>query len=146
MSITFEFEFDNDEIRNALSRVAALKQNAHIMRKIAGVLKQEAEFAFDNESSPEGVRWQALAPAYKKRRDEQGYTGKILQKRGDLVRSLAIDYADNLAVVGVSEPYGQYHQFGTQDMPARPFLGLREAGIEEIREILKRELSKIASG
>lgn len=142
----FEFEFDDEEIRQALSRVAALKQNAHIMRKIGGVLKQEAEWAFDNESSPEGVKWQALSPAYKKRRDKQGYTGKILQKRGDLVRSLSMDYADNIAMVGVSEIYGQYHQFGTRFMPERPFLGLGESGIEEIREILKRELGKIVSG
>ncbi|WP_419843609.1 phage virion morphogenesis protein [Actinobacillus pleuropneumoniae] len=138
----FEFEFDDDELRKALKRVAMLKHNAHIMRKVAGVLQQEAESAFDNETSPSGEQWETLNSNYKQRRYTAGYTGNILQVTGNLVKSLSIDYADNIAIVGVSEAYGQYHQFGTKNMPARPFLGLSDDGIEEIKAILNRELSK----
>lgn len=144
----FEFEFDDDELRKALKRVAMLKHNAHIMRKVAGVLQQEAESAFDNETSPSGEQWETLNSNYKQRRYAAGYTGNILQVTGDLVKSLSIDYADNIAIVGVSEAYGQYHQFGTKNkfgtkiITARPFLGLSDDGIEEIKAILNRELSK----
>lgn len=139
-----EFKFDTTEIQNKFKKLAQVVDGREITRKVANVLLQEAEAAFDNEKSPEGEPWVKLNQDYKKRRYNKGYTGNILQVTGDLVKSLNIDYGDNFAMIGASEPYGQYHQLGTSKMPARPFLGLSNDGIEEIKAILNRELSKVA--
>lgn len=139
-----EFKFDTTEIQNKFKKLAQVVDGREITRKVANVLLQEAEAAFDNEKSPEGESWAKLNPDYKKRRYDKGYTGNILQVTGDLVKSLNIDYGDNFAVIGAGEPYGQYHQLGTSKMPARPFLGLSHDGVEEIKAILNRELSKVA--
>lgn len=139
-----EFKFDTTEIQNKFKKLAQVVDGREITRKVANVLLQEAEAAFDNEKSPEGEPWAKLNQDYKKRRYNKGYTGNILQVTGDLVKSLNIDYGDNFAMIGASEPYGQYHQLGTSKMPARPFLGLSNDGIEEIKAILNRELSKVA--
>lgn len=139
-----EFKFDTTEIQNKFKKLAQVVDSREITRKVANVLLQEAEAAFDNEKSPEGESWTKLNQDYKKRRYDKGYTGNILQVTGDLVKSLNIDYGDNFAVIGAGEPYGQYHQLGTSKMPARPFLGLSNDGIEEIKAILNRELSKVA--
>lgn len=139
-----EFKFDTTEIQNKFKKLAQVVDGREITRKVANVLLQEAEAAFDNEKSPEGESWAKLNQDYKKRRYDKGYTGNILQVTGDLVKSLNIDYGDNFAVIGAGEPYGQYHQLGTSKMPARPFLGLSNDGIEEIKAILNRELSKVA--
>lgn len=139
-----EFKFDTAEIQNKFKKLAQVVDGREITRKVANVLLQEAEAAFDNEKSPEGESWAKLNQDYKKRRYDKGYTGNILQVTGDLVKSLNIDYGDNFAVIGAGEPYGQYHQLGTSKMPARPFLGLSHDGVEEIKAILNRELSKVA--
>lgn len=139
-----EFKFDTTEIQNKFKKLAQVVDGREITRKVANVLLQEAEAAFDNEKSPEGESWAKLNQDYKKRRYDKGYTGNILQVTGDLVKSLNIDYGENFAVIGAAEPYGQYHQMGTSKMPARPFLGLSHDGVEEIKAILNRELSKVA--
>lgn len=138
-----EFKFDTTEIQNKFKKLAKVVDGREITRKVANVLLQEAEAAFDNEVSPDGKPWAKLNPSYKKRRYDRGYTGNILQVTGDLVKSLNIDYGDSVAMVGAGEPYGQYHQMGTSKMPARPFLGLGDDGVAEIKAILHRELSKI---
>ncbi|RRN04676.1 phage virion morphogenesis protein [Bibersteinia trehalosi] len=139
-----DYKFETREIQQKFKKLAQVVDSREITRKVANVLLQEAEVAFDNEKSPQGESWAKLNQDYKKRRYDKGYTGNILQVTGDLVKSLIIDYGDNFAVIGAGEPYGQYHQLGTSKMPARPFLGLSHDGVEEIKAILNRELSKIA--
>lgn len=139
-----EYKFDTSTIQQKFKKLAQVMDGRDITRKVAGVLHQEAEKAFDQEKTPEGESWEKLNEDYKKRRDAAGYTGKMLQVTGDLVTSLNIDYGDNFAVIGASESYGQYHQMGTEKMPARPFLGLSDEGMKEIKAILDRELSKLA--
>jgi phage virion morphogenesis protein len=143
-----EFKFDTSEIQRKFRKLAEMGKSDGLTRKIANVLLEEAEDAFDAERSPEGDNWAALNPDYKKRRYKQGRTGKILNIRGadGLIGSLNIDYGDSFAVIGASEPHGQYHMTGTQHMPARPFLGLGETGIEEIKQILNNALKNAVEG
>ncbi|HDR1810465.1 TPA: phage virion morphogenesis protein [Pasteurella multocida] len=135
-----EYKFDTKAIQNKFKKLSELGKTDGLTRKIAGVLQQEAETAFDNERSPEGEKWTDLTTNYKKRRYERGYDGPMLQLSSDLINSLNIDYGDSFAVVGVSEHYGQYHQEGTSKMEARPFLGLGDSGVEEIQSILNKAL------
>ncbi|MFC0822068.1 phage virion morphogenesis protein [Pasteurella multocida] len=135
-----EYKFDTKAIQNKFKKLSELGKTDGLTRKIAGVLQQESETAFDNERSPTGEKWADLNTTYKKQRYEKGYNGNILQVRGDLVKSLNIDYGDSFAVIGVSEDYGQYHQEGTSKMEARPFLGLGDDGVEEIKSILNKAL------
>ena len=127
-------------VHGAFARLVQLGKSDGITRKIANVLREDAEDAFEAERSPEGKAWQELDPAYKKSRHAQGYDGKILHRIGTLINSLNIDYGDDFAAVGVSESYGVYHQLGTKKMKARPFLGISEDGVEEIKDILKNAI------
>lgn len=140
-----EYKFDTKAIQNKFKKLSELGKTDGLTRKIAGVLQQEAENAFDNERTPEGSKWETLNPQYKKHRYAQGYTATMLQVSGNLISSLNVDYGDNFAVVGVSEHYGQYHQQGTSKMPARPFLGLGNDGIEEIQHILNNAIRSALS-
>lgn len=143
MSNGFSYKFETREIQQKFKELAQVVDSREIARKVTNVLLQEAETAFDKEQTPEGEAWAKLDERYKKYRHNRGYTGNILQISGDLVKSLNIDYGDSFAVIGAAEPYGQYHQMGTSKMPARPFLGLGDDGVAEIKAILHRELSKI---
>lgn len=143
MELDIKFnEKDMRIVQGAFRKLVQLGKADGITRKMANVLREDAEDAFENERAPTGEKWQTLDPAYKKSRYAKGYDGKILHRTGLLIASLNIDYGDDFAAVGVSESYGIYHQLGTDKMFARPFLGLSDGGIEEIKAILKRELSK----
>ncbi|MFU2132104.1 phage virion morphogenesis protein [Gallibacterium anatis] len=140
-----EFKADTKEIQNMFRKLSQLGKTDGLTRKIANVLWEEAEDAFDNERSPEGEKWETLKEPYKSQRYKKGYTGTMLQVTGDLAASLNIDYGDNFSVIGAQEPYGQYHQAGTSKMAARPFLGLSDDGVEEIKHILTKALKDAVS-
>lgn len=140
-----EIKFDEKDmaiVQGAFAKLVQLGKSDGITRKMANVLREDAEDAFENEQSPTGEKWKDLDPAYKKSRYAKGYNGKILHRTGLLIASLNIDYGDDFAAVGVSESYGIYHQLGTKKMSARPFLGVSEDGIEEIKDILKNAIKR----
>lgn len=140
-----DYKFETNAIQEKFKQLQAQGKSEGLTRKIAGVLQQEAEQAFENERSPEGRQWAALNPQYKKQRYAQGYTATMLQVSGNLINSLNIDYGDDFAMVGVAEAYGQYHQQGTSKMPARPFLGLGDEGFAEIQHILNNAIKRALS-
>lgn len=138
------YQFEVKAIQQAFRRLASEGGNLlDAKRKIAGVLRSEAEFAFEREQTPEGEGWKPLNEDYRLRRFKQGYTGNKLQCTGMLLKSVNVDYGDNFVVIGAAEPYGQYHQLGTKKMPARSFMGLGQDGVDEIVDILQRELEKV---
>ncbi|AAP95126.1 virion morphogenesis protein [[Haemophilus] ducreyi] len=141
LDVKFE-EKDLQHIRQVFSRLRGLGKSDGLTRKMASVLQEDAEDAFAMERTPDGVKWRDLSPKYKKQRYNKGYTGNILQRHGDLAGSLNIAYGDNFAAVGVAEHYGEYHQLGTKKMSARPFLGISEDGVEEIKEILNNAIRR----
>ena len=143
--VELDIKFDEKDMRivqGAFAKLVQLGKSDGITRKMANVLREDAEDAFEDERSPKGEKWQDLDPAYKKSRYAKGYDGKILHRTGLLMASLNVDYGDNFAAVGVSESYGIYHQLGTKKMPARPFLGISEEGIDEIKDILKNAIKR----
>lgn len=139
LDISFD-EKDMRIVQGAFAKLVQLGKSDGMTRKMANVLRADAEEAFETEQSPDGKKWEDLDPVYKKSRYAKGYDGKMLHRTGVLMASLNIDYGDDFAAVGVSESYGVYHQLGTKKMSARPFLGVSEDGIDEIKDILKNAI------
>lgn len=135
-------EKDMRIVQGAFAKLVQLGKSDGMTRKMANVLREDAEEAFEAEQSPDGKKWEDLDPVYKKSRFAKGYDGKMLHRTGQLIDSLNIDYGDDFAAVGVSESYGIYHQLGTKKMSARPFLGVSEDGIDEIKDILKNAIRR----
>lgn len=73
-----EFKFDTTAIQNQFKWLQEVGKSDGLTRKIANVLWSEAEQAFDNEQSPEGEKWKALDPAYKKQRQGKGYLATVV--------------------------------------------------------------------
>ena len=141
LDISFD-EKDMRIVQGAFAKLVQLGKSDGVTRKMANVLREDAEEAFETEQSPDGKKWADLDPVYKKSRFAKGYDGKMLHRTGQLIDSLNIDYGDDFAAVGVSESYGIYHQLGTKKMSARPFLGVSEDGIDEIKDILKNAIRR----
>ncbi|MEW5745263.1 MAG: phage virion morphogenesis protein [Nitrospirota bacterium] len=108
-----------------------------VMRQIAGIMHDAVEQNFEAEGRP---RWRPSKRALMQQ-------GKTLQKSGQLAASIAQKHDARSARVGTNTVYAAIHQFGGKagrgrkvTIPARPFLKLTDADIEEIKEALRNYL------
>jgi len=92
---------------------------------------------FVDMQAPDGTPWEPLAPetlAKKKRPD------RILTETGTLADTLAYQIGSNQLLFGTNMEYGATHQFGRDEIPARPWLGLAPFERKEILELLRDHL------
>ena len=94
---------------------------------------------FENERSPEGIKWQSLSPARIKQRKKRSKKGhfKILSDTGELRRSVAYQAFKNRVIFGSNLIYAATHQFGRGKIPARPFLGVTNENKEKALSMLR---------
>ena len=159
--IRIDVNIDDDQLVEGLAALARQGEDASpIMRGLAGIMRSAAEDAFDLERDPvTGAAWPPLNAAYKKKRYEDGYTGKILSRTGRMQQTLSVRYGRDFALVGVSAPYAAAHQFGARTrahiirahhpgsvIPPRPFLGVGEDHKTEMRRLIVRHLRKAVRG
>ena len=114
--IRIDVNIDDDQLMDGLAALARQGEDASpIMRGLAGVMRSAAEDAFDLERDPvTGAAWPPLNAASKKKRYEDGYTGKILSRTGKMQQHLSVRHGKDFALVGVSAPYAAAHQFGAR--------------------------------
>ena len=83
------------------------------MKDIAIETKKLVERNFDTQGSRTGEPWKDLSEETKKQRAKKGkWPGKILQVRGDLVRSFTTESGNGIATVGTNLKYARIHQLG----------------------------------
>jgi len=84
---------------------------------------------FEQSRSPDGTAWQAL----KRPRPRGG--DRPLQDTGVLMGSITAQVHGNTLQIGTATNYAHYHQFGTQHIPARQFLGVSDDLLASIKEL-----------
>lgn len=93
---------------------------APFWRSVTPILKSEVANVF----AQEGPNWRPLSPYTIAVRRFPGYP--ILYQTGALERSLTVDpfvvYGRSEFQFGTTNPYASDHEFGTDRIPARPFL------------------------
>ena len=68
--VELDIKFDEKDMRivqGAFAKLVQLGKSDGITRKMANVLRADAEEAFEDERSPKGEKWEDLDPAYKKK-------------------------------------------------------------------------------
>ena len=98
---------------------------------------------FQQEQSPEGVKWKPLSKARIKQRNKRhkGGTMKILSDTGALRRSIAYKAFQSRVVFGSVLVYAANHQFGGT-VPARPYLGVTEDDKQKVLSMMKTYLKR----
>lgn len=98
--------------------------------------------------APDGKPWAPWARSTAKARMKKGNAGQgLLNDSGELSRSIRYQVSGKQVIVGsIAGPYAEFLQFGTNKMPARPFIGWSEQDKKEAKQImmdhLKREIKK----
>ena len=108
----------------AIARLDEIGQRARDLRPVLAVaaedLKTLVDDSFEQSRAPDGSPWAPLASSTVARR-RQG-SSKPLIDTGRLRNSINASSGPSSLKVGTNVPYAAYHQFGTEDIPARPFL------------------------
>ncbi|MFV0678997.1 phage virion morphogenesis protein [Ottowia sp.] len=128
------FSIDTSGLEPLAARLRGLAtmDTAALMPRIGEHLLASTRKRFSTETAPNGAPWAALKhPSRKKHKKD-----KILTLRGFLRGSgLRYQPEKRSVAVGTNLIYGATHQFGRDNIPARPFLGLSDADRAELLEI-----------
>ena len=137
-----EIKYDDRELQRAINRlIAAGGDMRAAMREVAGHLADSVADSFDREATPEGAPWKPLKPKTVRERQRRRYAaGPILERSGDLARSILADHDKTSAVAGTNLIYAATHHFGdaSRGIPARPFLGLTDEHKGMILDAIQR--------
>lgn len=106
-----ENEFRSPEIIELLKR--KLNNNSTLMLSVAEAMRVAVLKNFETEGSRIGKPWQRLSHKTIEQRKKKGYwPGKILQRTGQLKRSIISSYSDNFAQVSTNLIYAAIHNYG----------------------------------
>lgn len=126
-----------NERLNSLS--AQLGDLSPVMLAIGGILESSTRLRIANSKlAPEGKKWAGLsASTLKAKRNKRGKArGSILVSQGNLMRSITHEASANSVIVGSGMAYARFHQEGTRNMPARPFLGLSTDDYTDVSDLI----------
>ena len=132
------------EVQRRLSRLAErLDDPTPVFERIGARLVESTEARFDAFEGPDGRPWPPLAE--KTRRYKRKHKERPLTLEGDLRGSFSAEADRAGLVVGSDRPYAATHQFGRAEsnIPARPFLGLSDADLALIDDILREYLDPV---
>ena len=115
-------------------------------------LASQAQQRFDEQRSPDGVPWADWARPPSEKRG--GPTAKLLRDTDVLMASLTsqahaehIEEATSASLLwGTNLPYSSFQQEGTEDIPARPFLGINDKMRGRIGLILTDYVERVLTG
>lgn len=105
------------------------KAIAHTKRKVLeDIGKEQVQLTQDrirsSKTDPDGNPWAPWSMATLRSRQRDGTVSRgLLYRTGALLTSIKFTVRDNVLKVFTNIPYGEFLQFGTPKMPARPFIG-----------------------
>lgn len=120
--------------------------NKALFEAIGEILKISTDERFDKQAAPDGTPWETLSRGYQAYKRRRGFDERILHKRGELRNTLRAQATDYSVAFGSDRKYAAIHQFGGRfrafgkypaRMPARPYLGLSDADVQEIQEQIR---------
>ena len=128
-----------DNLSHILSKVGR-----DMLGEVGEYMVQSVKINFSKERDPDGKKWRRLS----KRTIKAKGHNRILFETGALNRSIQIVSLDeksvSVGVTGTEVEKAITHQFGTERVPERPFLGFSDVRQDEVKinAIIVRHLRK----
>ena len=133
-----EIDVSTNGVR-ALDEVQSrLKNFRPALGEVGAYLERKAQLRFKMQRDPTGKPWADLKPATWARKK----TKMILQEStsGGLLGSIAFNVGADEVRIKPSAEYGIFHQTGTKNMVARPFMGFEPDDAGRITQIFEDHL------
>jgi len=143
--LTARLQGVSDAIKNtdALDKILN-KIGRKMMGEVGQFMVHSSKRNFNNEQAPDGKRWKKLKEQTKNRKGHS----RILFETGALNRSIQVISLGNdkvsVGISGTEVKKALTHQFGRDEIPARPFLGFSKPRDDEkkIKGIVVRHVQR----
>lgn len=139
-----EFRIDGKEISNSLRNLSKkLRSNVDMLTEIGEVIVEDIKNRIiHTKKDPNDKPWKKWSKATAKARARKGNAALgLLFDSGNLARSITSRVTSkNKLKVGTNVHYAQYLDEGTDNMPARPFIGISKRAQKGINEAVKKYL------
>ena len=113
-----------------------VRDTSTLMPQLGEYLQRSTQERFRTQTDPDGGAWAALQPRTRERKRHN--RDKILTQRGYLRKHIYYQVtAPGRVEVFSDRVYAATHQFGRDEIPARPFLGLSSKDKDEIGAIVR---------
>lgn len=142
------FAVSTDGLDEALLKLRMLAAKGEDLTPMLDELGRDEEarvlMRFEHGEAPDGTTWQALKqprrptkkrPAYVPAGQQRIPGDNPLRDWGVLQGSITAQVHGNTLQIGTATDYAHYHQFGTEHIPARPFLGVSDDLLASIQEL-----------
>ena len=129
-----------------LAAIAGLIEPSRITDVASAIVETQTRRRIQEEkSAPDGTPWKSWSPAYAETR-HSGHS--LLQSEGGLLDSIFGEARGEQAVVGSILVYAAIQQFGGEEvgkpeLSARPFLGVSDDNLGEIKDVVVDYLNGI---
>lgn len=141
--ISYKATIDDADMREKLAElIGKMQRPVGFYKNVGEHLLQSVANNFDNESAPDGTRWQGLSAVTRDRRSKLNGNAPmtILQVSGRLKESINYEASDTEVRIGSALVYAAIQHLGGESkgymkgavIPARPYLGISPADEEEI--------------
>ena len=120
--------------------IARLQDVRPALAEAGAYLEGKAKDRFLKEQDPEGRPWAKLSPLTLARKRGSKFPSAILREQGILASSVAFRVSKTQVRVGSGIEYGAWHQTGTRNMPARPWLGFERDDPDTIAQFFADHL------
>lgn len=111
--------------------------------KVAKMLQDENREIWPKEQNPwTGDKWKELKPKYKEQKTKKFGEQPILRATGRMQDQMKIVPNNNGTFNVQTTKYGAAHQFGTERLPERTWVGIPDSAIPKIEDIVLKNISK----
>lgn len=86
------------------------------------------------QADAEGKPWKTLSPSYSRWKTRNYGSLPMLRLTGEMLNRAHLETKGNRFVVHTNDE-GIYNQFGTDKMPARPWMGIPKKALDKLSEI-----------
>lgn len=130
-------DLDDARLQSAFKEMDELGRNfLPVWQSFAEVLQESHMYRWGLEVGPDMGPWEALSPrTWRTKR-----TSRMLYEEGDLLRGLVTQPRPTEMEFGLLDWKAPIQHFGTDDIPARPLVGLSDDDRAALLEILQDEI------
>lgn len=142
---TLYIEVDREAVTASIQRaLQALDDDgtAELLEDIGEFLLASIRRRAAAQVSPDGAPWTPLTPRYAKLKATKRPGVPLLKFDNHMLGDgLSHQIDGNALLVGTSVVYGATHQFGRDQIPARPWLGLDDDDVTAVQRLMRRHLA-----
>jgi len=138
----FKSEVKDEEVEARIRKLLNKKDFSDVLSVFGERLHLTHRLRWNAQKDPAGNSWPTLSPNYAQSKRKKNSRGreKILVLTERLMNSFDYTVTRDTLEFGTNIMYGSTHQFGSSQVPARPFLGYTEEDMEYLGDELLRWL------